>query len=184
MWPSHFCRVRVTSPSSQRHQKNFRVIVESWLGRVTRTVESLRVIGLQARINVESHEISHFFYDIFYVMKWHPTCYKMVPDKLENGVQHGMKWYPIIKKNDAQCCFNKFDCRLFISKFSPFEFYLSLSLSVISKSPPNLAASVATYCLALCWMRDSPLTGCAWRTTPIYMQARNQPGHQVRRRVF
>ena len=32
---------------------------------VTRTVESLRVIGLQARVNVESYEISYFFYDIF-----------------------------------------------------------------------------------------------------------------------
>jgi len=31
-------------------------------------------------------------------------------------------------------CFNKFECRLFISKFSQFAFYLSLSLSVISKS--------------------------------------------------
>jgi len=43
----------------------------------------------------------------------------MVPDKLENG---------------TQCCFNKFDCRLFISKFAQFAFYLSLSHSVISKS--------------------------------------------------
>jgi len=43
----------------------------------------------------------------------------MAPDKLENG---------------AQCCFNKFDCRLFISKFTQFAFYLSLSLSVIYTS--------------------------------------------------
>jgi len=43
----------------------------------------------------------------------------MVPDKLENG---------------TQCFFNKFDCRLFISKFSQFAFYLSLLHSVISKS--------------------------------------------------
>jgi len=43
----------------------------------------------------------------------------MAPDKLENG---------------AQYCFNKFHCRLFICKFSRFVFYLSLSLSVISKS--------------------------------------------------
>jgi len=52
-------------------------------------------------------------------MKWHATCHKMVPDKLENGVQ---------------CCSNKLDCRLFISKFSQFAFYLSLSFSVISIS--------------------------------------------------
>ena len=41
---------------------------------------------------------------------------------------------PYKLKNGAQCCFTKFDCRLFLSKFSPFAFYLSLSLSIISKS--------------------------------------------------
>jgi len=30
--------------------------------QITKTVESPRVIGLQVRVNVESHEISHFFY--------------------------------------------------------------------------------------------------------------------------
>jgi len=50
---------------------------------------------LQARVNVESHEISHFSYYIFYVMKWRPTCYKMAPDELENGAQHAIKWRPI-----------------------------------------------------------------------------------------
>jgi len=40
--------------------------------RVGRTVESLRVIGLQTRVNVESHEISHFFNNIFYAAKWCP----------------------------------------------------------------------------------------------------------------
>ena len=60
-----------------------------------------------------SHTKFHVFSTAFFAMKWCPTCYKMVPDKLENGVQ---------------CCFNKFDCRLFVSKFSPFAFYLSLSL--------------------------------------------------------
>jgi len=40
--------------------------------RVTKTVESLRVIGLQARVNVESDEISHFSYYILYAVKWRP----------------------------------------------------------------------------------------------------------------
>jgi len=31
MCPSHFCRVRVTSPSSQSHLKFFRVESEAWL---------------------------------------------------------------------------------------------------------------------------------------------------------
>jgi len=61
---------------------------------VTKTVESLRFIGLQARVMVESHEISHFFYYIFYATKWRPTCCKMAPDKLENGAQHAIKWRP------------------------------------------------------------------------------------------
>jgi len=52
----------------------------------------------------------------------------MAPDKLEYV---------------AQCCFNKFDCRLFISKFSQFAFYLWHSLSVISKS---LALPCYKYC--------------------------------------
>jgi len=43
-----------------------------------------------------------FCYLSFFAMKWRPTCHKMTPDKLENG---------------AQCCFSKFDWRLFISKF-------------------------------------------------------------------
>jgi len=42
--------------------------------RVTRTVESLRVIGLQV------------------AMKRRPTGYKMAPDKIENCAQHSMKW--------------------------------------------------------------------------------------------
>jgi len=67
----------------------------TWSSRVTKTVESLRVIGLQARVNVKSHEISHFFYYIFYAMKWRLTCYKMVPDKLEKGDQLAIKWRPI-----------------------------------------------------------------------------------------
>jgi len=46
--------------SSQSHD-----LVKSIQSRVTRTVESLRVIGLQARVSVESHEISRFFYDTF-----------------------------------------------------------------------------------------------------------------------
>jgi len=58
----------------------------------------------------------------------------MAPDKLENGAQHDINMAPDRLETGAQCCFNNFDCRLFQSKFSPFAFYLSLSLSVISKS--------------------------------------------------
>jgi len=100
MCPSHFLtsqnQVRVTSPSSQSHLKfldSSQRRVMTWSSRVARTVESLRVIALQARINVESHEISRFFCYLLYLfaMKWRPTCHKIAPDKLENGPQHAMK---------------------------------------------------------------------------------------------
>jgi len=48
---------------SQSHLNFFRVKSKSsftWSSRVTRTVKSLQVIGLQARDNVESNEIQHF----------------------------------------------------------------------------------------------------------------------------
>ena len=52
-------------------------------------------------------------------------------------------------ENGAQSFCNKFDCKLFISKFSQFAFYLALSFSFITKSPDqpcckccNLSVSV------------------------------------------
>jgi len=48
------------SESSHSHLKFCRVM--TWSSRVTRMVESLRVIGLQARVNVESYKISSFSY--------------------------------------------------------------------------------------------------------------------------
>ena len=96
---SNQSRVRVTSPSSQTQSHliffRVRVLTLSSQSRVTKTVDSLQVIGLQALVNVESHEVSHFFYYISYATKWRPTCCKTVPDKLENGAQHADKWLPI-----------------------------------------------------------------------------------------
>jgi len=65
MCPSHFCRVRVTSPSSQSHLRFFRVRDESQ--ELLSHFESMVC-------KLESHEISHFFYDIF--------CYEMVRNML------------------------------------------------------------------------------------------------------
>jgi len=70
---------RVRVESSKIYSSRSRDLVESSQSRVTRTVESLRVIGLQARVNVESYEISRFFFNIF--LLW-------------NGAQHAMKWRP------------------------------------------------------------------------------------------
>jgi len=46
----------------------------TYSSRVTRTAESPRVIGLQARVNVVSSEISHFSY-VF-------SCCEMTPNTL------------------------------------------------------------------------------------------------------
>ena len=95
----------------------------------------VRVMTWSSRVRVKSQELSSHFESLvcklesmsshtefyvfptrFFAMKRRPTCYEMAPDMLKNGVQ---------------CCFNKFDCRLFISNFSQFAFYLFLSLSII-----------------------------------------------------
>jgi len=72
MCTSHLCRVRITSPLSQSQLIFFRVesmsrydLLESSQSRVTRTVESLRDVSLQARVNVESNEILSFSYVFF-----------------------------------------------------------------------------------------------------------------------
>jgi len=175
---SHFCRVRVTSPSSQSRvrviQKFFESsqshdLVESSQSRVTKTVESLRVIGLQARVNVESHEISHFFYDISYAMKWRPICCKMVPDKLENGAQHAIEWCPIGKKQVPSVVSTSLIARYLYLSFISLHFTCPFHSQSFQKVQPNFAASVATTRLVLCGMCDSPRTGCAQRATHKYM---------------
>jgi len=70
---SQALRVRVESESSKIFSSRVKVMTWSSQSRVTRNVESLRIIVLQARVNVESHEISRFFY-IF--------CYEMAPNQL------------------------------------------------------------------------------------------------------
>jgi len=123
MCPSHFCRIRVTSPSSQSHQTFFRVESESWLSRVVSESnhENCRVTSSLWFASSSQCRVTRnfmFFLRHFFTMKC-PTCHIMAPDKFENG---------------TQCCFNKFNCRLFISRFSQFAFYLSISHSVILKS--------------------------------------------------
>jgi len=94
---SQALRVRFVSESSIFFSSQNRVMTWSSQRRVTRTAGSLQFIGLQARVNVESTEISNFSYVFF--------RYEMAPDKLQSG---------------AQCCFNKFDCRLPIKTYHNF----------------------------------------------------------------
>jgi len=96
-----------------------------------------------------------FFLWLFHAMKWRPACYEMAPDKLENG---------------DQCCFSKFDCRLFLPKFFQFTFYLSLSLSVISKSlaQPGCKCCKLSLSVALnVWFTKNGM--CRKKNTHIYL---------------
>ena len=62
MCPRQFCRV--SSPSHKPFQSETSKLFSSWVmpwwSGVSRTVESLRVIGLESRVNVESNKISDF----------------------------------------------------------------------------------------------------------------------------
>ena len=64
------------SESIQSHQKFFRVESESSHDLVKSSHKNCRVIGLQARVNVESHKIKHFSYVVSFVnMKmFTPVC--------------------------------------------------------------------------------------------------------------
>ena len=144
MCPSDFFWVRVESESqalelesSQSYLKFFRVRVTTWSSRVRVESHELssRFKSLLCRLeSMSSHMKFHVFLRHFFAMKWRPTCYKMAPDKLENCAEECYETAPDQLENGDQCCFNKFDCRVFISKFSLFALYLSLSLLVVSSS--------------------------------------------------
>jgi len=73
--PSHICRVRVEPESHHKPFESESSKIISSQSRVTRTVESLRVIALEARVNVESNEIAYFFLFLFF-------CYEMATNML------------------------------------------------------------------------------------------------------
>jgi len=136
MCPSHFRRIKVTSPSSQSHIKNFQVesesiqdLVESESSHKNCEVTSSCWFASSSQCRVKWNIT--FFRCLFFAMKWHPTCYKMAPEKLQDS---------------AQCYFSKFDWRFFIYNFlwkkKQFERYLSLSLSVISTSFASLLQKI------------------------------------------
>jgi len=65
---SHFCRVTVTSPSSQSYLKFFRVESESWLGRVRVKSQKLssHLESLVCKFeSMSSHMKFHIFFYIF-----------------------------------------------------------------------------------------------------------------------
>ena len=65
--------------SNQSHKPFKSESSKIFSSRVTRTVESLRVIGLLARVSVKSNEIPHSSYVFF--------CYEMAPNMVQNGAR-------------------------------------------------------------------------------------------------
>ena len=108
-------RVRVTSPPSQSHMKFFQVESES------SHFESL-VYKLES---MSSHMKFYIFLWHFYAVKWCPTCWEMVPDKLkiENGVQ---------------CLFNQVDCRFLHLRFFNLDLFVFFTLCHFKTSSPTL----------------------------------------------
>jgi len=81
MCPSHFCRVRVTSPSSQSRviqnflessHRNCRVTSRNWFASSS-----------QCRV---TWKFTVFLWHFF--MLWNGAQHAMAPDKFENGDQH------------------------------------------------------------------------------------------------
>ena len=73
MCPTHFYQVRVSGESLEL-SSHFKSLV--------------------CKLESMSNQMKlHILFTYFFALKWHPTCYKTAPDKLENGVQHAMKWH-------------------------------------------------------------------------------------------
>jgi len=141
MCPIHICRVRVESESqalrvrvesgsSKIFSSPVKVRVMTWSSqsRVTRIVQSQELSShfdsLVCKLeSMSSHTKFHVFSTTFFAMKYYPTCYKMALDKSEN---------------DAQCCFNKFECRLFISVFFSLHFTCLFHSQSFQKFSPTL----------------------------------------------
>jgi len=84
----------------------------------------------------------------------------MAPDKLENGTQY---------------CFNMSDCRLFISKFSQFAFYLSLSHSVFWKSLVQPFCKCCSLSVSIVWNVRFPTNGkCVMNNTRVVRTSTNK----------
>jgi len=84
----------------------------------------------------------------------------MAPDKLKNG---------------AQCCFQMFDCRFFVTKFSQFAFYLSLSLSLMLKSLAQLFCKCCSLSVSIVLnVRLTTKGMCVMDNTLVVRTSRNE----------
>ena len=145
MCSSHFCRVRVTSPSSQSHLKFFESsqcqshdLVESEPSHKNCWVASSHWFARLSQCRVTWNFT--FFLRRFFAMKWHLTCYKMAPDRLENGAQHAMKWRPISWKMVPNVVLTSLIASYLclVGLFSVCIFLVSFTLSRFKKSSPTL----------------------------------------------
>jgi len=104
MWPSRIDQV--TNLLSQD-------LIDSKRSWVTRFLEPLRVIGLQARV-------------MFFTTKWCPANHKMTANKLQNSAQRAGKW--------CQMLLQHFCYQITLSSLWWKQFLAFISLSVNSTS--------------------------------------------------
>ena len=164
------------SKSSQNHLKFFRVESESWLGRVESESnhKNCRVTSshwLTSSSQCRATQNLTLFLRHFFAMKWHPTCYKMATDKLENGVQHAMKWRPISWNMVSNVVLTSLIAGYILHiLFSVCMFLVSFTLNHFKNLSSPTLLEVLQPLLTLWWMCDSPRTGCGWRTTPMWRE--------------
>ena len=134
-------------PFESESSKIFRVesVSESWLGRVESEpshkncwVASSHWFARLSQCRVTWNFT--FFLRRFFAMKWHLTCYKMAPDRLENGAQHAMKWRPISWKMVPNVVLTSLIASYLclVGLFSVCIFLVSFTLSRFKKSSPTL----------------------------------------------
>ena len=150
MCPSHFLsslgHKHFESESSKVFSSRFRV--ESWLAHVESQKLSSHLESLVCKFTI-------FPMSQFAVKR--PSCCKWLPVSLKM-VLH------VVRASFIGCYVYCVACTSFFKAVWILVLFHSHSFLQLY---PNIAASVATFCLALPWMCDSPRVGCARRTIPI-----------------
>ena len=139
MCPSHFCGVRLTSPSSQSHLNFFQVQSESSHKNCRVTSSHWFASSSQCPVKWNSTFPCDVFYDKLVLNEL-----KMAPYEQYIRAQRA--------KNGAKCCFSNFISKLFRSEFlwKQFPFHFSSPLCHFHKPSPNLAARNIAYLFFTC----------------------------------
>jgi len=139
MCPSHFCLVRVESESQALRVRVIQHFFESSQGQSHDLFESshknCRVTSshwLEAGVNVESHEISRFYYveshemsHFLYFLLW-------------NGTQHAIQWHPISYKMVSNVVLTSLISGYLYLSFLSLHFTCLFHYQSFQKSNPSL----------------------------------------------